>query len=155
VLMGRVGAECPGALVRAYADDAALVFLDYWLEAPRLQCIFEDFGSISGLYLNLQRCIAIPLGAGTAEDFQARRAPRLPGWSNVPIADCGKHLGFCVGPGKGEHYWEAPGKKCDQRWRDWGGQGIGLQYRAVAYNFVAVSQYLRWDTLGSWKKSQL
>eukprot|EP00959_Pyramimonas_sp_CCMP1952_P355977 7455002-Pyramimonas_sp.AAC.1 len=57
----------------------------------------------------------------------------------MPLAECGKYLGFLVGPVKGEHSWDEPGKKYIQRCRDWGDQGMGLQYHTVAYNTFAVS----------------
>ena len=57
----------------------------------------------------------------------------------MPLAEYGKYLGFFVGPGQGEHSWDEPGKKYTQRCRDWGDQGIGLQYHTVAYNTFAVS----------------
>ena len=60
VLMDRIEAECPNTLVRAYADDTALVLKDFWLEAPKLQRIFEEFGDIAGLRLNLSKCVTIP-----------------------------------------------------------------------------------------------
>ena len=139
VLMDRIEQDCPDVLVRAYADDTALVLTDFWKDAPKLQRIFDEFGNISGLRLNLQKCVTIPLGQGTLEQFQQRRDRCLPEWASMPVTDCGKYLGFMVGPGKGEQSWGAPNAKFIQRCRDWSEHGVGMHFHTVAYNTFAIS----------------
>ena len=97
------------------------------------------FGVISGLHLNLKKCVTIPLGAGTLQDFTTTRNTRMPAWAHMPVTDYGKYLGFMVGPGKGDKSWEEPSRKYLQRCRSWAGQGVGMHYHTVAYNTFAVS----------------
>ena len=63
------------------------------VEARRLQRMFEDFGAVSGLRLDLRK-ITIPLGIGTLWNFRETRGQRLPGWSDMTSAECGKYFGF-------------------------------------------------------------
>ena len=78
VLLDRIEHECPAALVRAYADDTAVVTTDFRRDGPVLQCIYSEFGCISGLHLNAQKSIIIPLGMGTLETFRARLTTDVP-----------------------------------------------------------------------------
>ncbi|CAK0822989.1 unnamed protein product [Prorocentrum cordatum] len=139
LLLDRIEQECSGTLVRAYADDTALVFTDYWQEAPLLQRMFEGLACISGLRLNLQKSVAIPLGLETLEQFRTLRDQRLLGWASMPVADCGKYLGFIVGLGKGTQSWRDPNKKYIQRCRDWSEHGVGMHFHIIACNTFAVS----------------
>ena len=61
ILLDNIEARCPSTLTRAYADDTALVLEDLWKEGPTLANIFHEFSKISGLHLNIHKCIMIPL----------------------------------------------------------------------------------------------
>ena len=87
----------------------------------------------------MQKCITIPLGPGTQDDFKARRNRHIPQWSNMPVADKGKYLGFAIGPGKGTTSWQEPTTKYLQRCQDWSTQGVGMHFHTVAYNTFAIS----------------
>ena len=89
--------------------------------------------------LNLQKCVTTPLGLETLEQCKLLRDQRLPGWASMPVADCGKYLGFMVGPGKKTQSWRDPNNKYVQRCRDWSGHGVGMHFHTVAYNTFAVS----------------
>ena len=78
VLLARILDECPGICVRAYADDTALVTNDFWRDAPILQRIFDEFSSISGLHLNMAKCVIIPLTTTPLQRFRERLADDLP-----------------------------------------------------------------------------
>ena len=60
VLLDNLEAKCPGTLVTAYADDTALVVEDIWTEGPIVSRLLVQFQEISGLRLNLIKCIFIP-----------------------------------------------------------------------------------------------
>ena len=53
--------ESPNTLVRAYADDTALVLQNCWAETLILEQIFREFEHISGMRLNRSKCVTIPL----------------------------------------------------------------------------------------------
>ena len=139
VLMDKIEQDYPDTLVRAYADDTALVLTNFWHEAPILQQIFAEFGVLSGLRLNLSKCVTIPLDGGSLETFKTRRQLNIPAWSTMPVATSGKYLGFMIGPGKEQSSWNGPVKKylniCDMG----RGHAIGLQFNVAMYNTFAIS----------------
>ena len=80
VLLDRIEYECPAVLVRAYADDTAVVTTDFRRDGPVLQCICSVLACISGLHLISPKYIIIPLGKGTLEMFRARLTTEVPDW---------------------------------------------------------------------------
>ena len=139
VMLDMIEHQCPGTLARCYADDTALVLNNFWAEAPTLMRIFQDFSQISGLHLNLRKCIIMPLDEGGIDDFKAQLQQQLPAWKDMQISRSGKYLGFCVGPDKGDSSWEEPTEKFLKRCALWGAQGTGLFYQTTAYNTFALS----------------
>ena len=97
ILLDRIEQECPNILVRAYADDTALVLKDFWKDAPKLPRIFDEFADISGLHLNLHKSSIIPLCVYSSDHFKAMRDARVPKWKDMPISESGKYLGFYTG----------------------------------------------------------
>ena len=122
VLLDKIEQQCPGTLTRCYADDTALVINNFWDEAPILQDIFQQFSEISGLRLNLQKCIILPLDEGELDTFRDRLHNQVPAWTSMQTARKGKYLGFYVGPGKGDKSWEEPTEKFLKRCRLWENQ---------------------------------
>ena len=51
-LLEKVSALIPDAVVRAYADDTAVVLTDFWSQAHLLAHAFDEFGNLSNLRLN-------------------------------------------------------------------------------------------------------
>jgi len=60
-LMEKICSVIPGIWIRAYADDTAIIATDFWTQAPTLAAIFEEFGQLSNLQLNYEKCVLIPL----------------------------------------------------------------------------------------------
>ncbi|CAK0898228.1 unnamed protein product [Prorocentrum cordatum] len=122
----------------AYADDAALVIDNITEQGPRLARLFDEFSRISGLDLNLGKCIVIPLDGGNTTEFQQQLAQNVPAWGQMQVRLKGKYLGFIIGPAKEEESWREPLEKYVSRCRVWYNIGEGLQYSALVYNtFVA------------------
>ena len=48
-------------VVDAFADDIAVVVDNFWVSAPVLEIIFKEFQEISGLELNIEKTIMVPL----------------------------------------------------------------------------------------------
>ena len=61
LLIERIRQKLPSAVVRAYADDTAVLVQDLWTDAPVLAAIFKDFEKMSNLRLNLNKTIVVPL----------------------------------------------------------------------------------------------
>jgi hypothetical protein len=156
-LLEKICTMIPEAVVRAYADDTAIVLTDFWKQAPLLASIFEEFGALSNLRRNYEKCVVIPLnpvglrppGVLASSQVSPDEGPLrrlshdlkrlVPIWSNMTIDWAGTYLGFVVGPGKGEETWRKPVAKYMERCRMWAGRGQGLQYSVIAYNAFAIS----------------
>ena len=61
LLIERIRMELPSAVIRAYADDTAVLIQNLWTDTSTLAKIFADFGSMSNLHLNLSKTVVIPL----------------------------------------------------------------------------------------------
>ena len=139
VLLDAIENRCPGILTLCYADDTALVINDFWDSAPKLQQLFQEFADISGLHLNRQKCIILPLDEGCLDTIRDRLAATIPDWKDMQVQRHGKYLGFVVGPEKGNKSWHEPTHKFTQRCQLWEALGAGLHYHTTAYNTFAMS----------------
>ena len=139
LLLRRLSNTFSGELLRAFADDTAMVVKDWWRSAADIAAIFEEFGRISGLVLNMPKTVIIPLWPVQLETLRLQIAEQLPGWKNVAVSFWGTYLGFAVGPEKRDRSWV----KALQRFKDrivmWNWSGLGLHYAATAYNTYAIS----------------
>ena len=103
----------PEEMIRAYADDIAIVarcFKDACLKlAPVFQCIQK----CSCLSLNPKKCVAVPLWSlgDVSGDLREWLRLHVPEWENLVIASHGKYLGFFIGPGAVNKEWDKVAKK--------------------------------------------
>eukprot|EP00959_Pyramimonas_sp_CCMP1952_P171257 3578483-Pyramimonas_sp.AAC.1 len=108
-LLDKIQATCPGTLARAYADDTAVVSTNIWADAPKLTALFDDFAAATGLRLNLQKTVVIPLFASPLPTVRAHLDALAPGWSSTQFAHAGTtNLCFYVGPGSRDLLWKGP-----------------------------------------------
>ena len=98
----------PGRMVRAFADDTAMVLRDMNEDLPRVQEVFDTFGRVSNLDLNIGKTVAIPLGHRTPEDVSRSLRDKGDPWANMQVATWARYLGFATGPGKQDHSWQKP-----------------------------------------------
>ena len=61
ILLRKLAKDHPDSVIRAFADDTAMVSPDLWRDASAIAAMFNDFGQISGLTLNIPKTVAIPL----------------------------------------------------------------------------------------------
>ena len=82
----------PEEMVRAYADDIALVARCYKSICSRLAPLFRCIENCSGLALNPRKCVVVPLWAnfdeGTVREWLRLHVPK---WEGFQIATCGKY----------------------------------------------------------------
>ena len=139
VLLDNIEHQCTHCLVRAYADDTALVVENMWQDGPTLPRLFKQLQAISGLSLNITKCIIIPLSCCDHVTFKADLSHHVPDWRNMTVASCGKYLGFYVGPGKGDKSWDGPCKKFIDRCQLWHDRPVGMHFHILAYNAFAIT----------------
>ena len=107
-----------------------------------LQTFFLDFARISGLHLNVEKTVVVPLFEYQETDIRNLICRCSPDLGGVKIAAAAKYLGLFVGPGKGTLSWQEPLEKFLDRARTWGKQGIGMLLTIQAYQ-VYVSSVLQ------------
>jgi len=139
VLLRILDTRIPGGIFKAFADDIGAVLPVWDVDGRVAERIFEEFKEMSGLELNIEKTVGIPLWEENLGDITQtlRNSPRP--WNNMCIADRGTYLGFVVGPGRGDTCWEKPVKKYSGRCKIWGSSGTGLQFSTLAYNTFAAS----------------
>ena len=103
-----------------------MVSPDLWRDASAIASIFNDFGQISGLALNIPKTVVIPLWPLATEDVAQTLESRYADCTGVTVAEWGSYVGFAEVPGKGEHSWSKPLKKYRHRSALWGAQPLGL-----------------------------
>eukprot|EP00971_Amphidinium_carterae_P212604 4219431-Amphidinium_carterae.1 len=91
----------PLDLLSAWADDLAAVNIDF-----QSLCLVYDaiarFTLVSGLALQLSKCVLIPLGASTIEEWTVALYAWLPaghGLREIPVRLTARYLGIMVGRG--------------------------------------------------------
>ena len=125
--------------VGAFADDIAVVLNNFWVAAPVLQPIFQEFHRISALQLNPRKTVMVPLWPYKGEG-SIRKLIRefCPGWVDFDIAPCGKYLGYVIGPGAGQDRWSKPLAKFESRVNFWAGLHLGMSMNIAAFNIYIV-----------------
>ena len=121
-------------ITRGYADDTAIVIQDYVKELPALARIFIEFEDISGLGLNVEKTVFIPLWQSTsAKSVSCLLKELCPPWGGFIVSDRGKYLGFMVGPGAGSSSWKGALAKYEARSLQWASKHLGLYMTTFAY----------------------
>ena len=104
----------------AFADDTAMVVASYTKALPSLCVMFEEFGSISGLCLNIRKTFFIPLWPSRDLNHVRTLISELcPAWRDISIAMAAKYLGFILGPVRWQSSWEAPLRQFLNRAKLW------------------------------------
>ena len=142
LMLRRLSKEFPTACTRAWADDLAMVIGNLKGNIHGLQNFFLDFAKISGLHLNVEKTVVVPLSVYEETKIRNLIGSRAPDFGGVKIATSAKYLGLFVGPGKGILSWQEPLEKYLDRARTWGKQGIGMLLSLQAYQ-VYVSSVLQ------------
>ena len=138
LLMDKLELEIPDIFIRAYADDTCLVVKDFWRDGPELARFFKEFEAISGLRLNMNKSIVIPLQHMELQAFEARKQREVPAWAAMPTKSSCKYLGFHIGPGKGTSSWTEPVRKYLSRVDAWRDMPLGLYWDARVYNTLCM-----------------
>ena len=138
----------PGIMVRAYADDTAIILRDFWKSAGQVADIFWTFSRVSGLHLNMKKSIIVPLNACTFKDFASRVQAQVPRWRDMPVQLSSKYLGYTMGPGKGDLSWSGPAKKFEARVSLWSEAAAGIFWAIrVHKQFLCSAIYRSWRPL--------
>jgi len=119
-----------------------LVLEDLPRDLQVVRRIFEDFGHVSGLHLNLPKTVIIPLGDSQPEEVQASLQSQGDPWAAIACAGWGMYLGFATGPAKANHSWDKATTSMMSRSLLWPWSSLGMQFAAYAYNIFVLSAAL-------------
>ena len=135
-MASRIG---PCNVCRAYADDIALVLYHIWPYFKIVNELFHEFCTMSNLKVKVAKCIILPLWSIRHARLRELLLERAPGWGAYVIADHGKYLGFMIGPGSKQHWWEAPTDKYTARCAQVAAVGWGALDTCRLYNTRALT----------------
>ena len=141
LLLRKLRTALPEDLLRAYADDTALVTRDVWQSATTFVPLFAEFASISGLAFNLCKTVFVPLGDMSLDSFRGQLERLFPGWGAANVRHWAEYLGFVLGPDGTEKTWRKALVKVRLRTELWATLGLGLHYTSVAYNVYITSVF--------------
>ena len=100
LVLRRIQRLLPNATVQAFVDDIAIVLPDLSHALPILQKLFDDLADIVGLFLNLPKCLLIPLWPTDMDPLRLVLCDSSSWWSRMDIRFSSTYLGFVVGPGQ-------------------------------------------------------
>jgi hypothetical protein len=95
MLLRKLAKLVPGSLIRAFADDTAMVMEDFWKSAELVHGTFREFGRISGLNLNIPKTTMIPLWTTPLAIIKNEVQWRCPSWAGVEVAGSGAYIEVC------------------------------------------------------------
>ena len=143
VLLRRLDAAMGDAgIARAFADDTAVVLESFFSSFPTIAQMFDEYARISGLALNYDKTIIVPLWRKeerSYSDIDTFLQSLSENWQRVCVRSVAKYLGFHVGPGRSDDVWTKAIEKWRQRIDSWKDSGLGLQYHAMVYNVFCAS----------------
>ena len=113
-------------MVRAYADDIALVLSRASVLIPCLCILFEIWERATCMALNLKKCVAVPLSWLTLQSFRDMLLVVAPQWSVFKVTTNAKYLGVYLGPGGVETSLQDPLRKYISRCHMIRAMGVGL-----------------------------
>ena len=121
------------AVVKAFADDTAMVLPSWSRSQARVFNTFKVFEKVSRLALNYAKTVAIPLWRESISDIQARMAADTD-MPNIDWRTTGKYLGMFIGPEKRDNSWTKTAAKYQDRLLDWPWSEMGLHPAIYTYN---------------------
>jgi hypothetical protein len=131
--------------VLACADDIGAA-LGSILHLVPLAKLFNLFRKVTGLTLKPSKCVMILTSIScTNQNIGLIRNwlhNNIPEWENMTISDCGKYLGFFIGPSAGAHNWLAPIARFRQRVREVHVAGLPARVSAIEYNTKCIPTLL-------------
>ena len=120
-------------VLRAYADDIALVLGHGPRQRGVLEVIFGEYEFVSCLKLHRGKSIIVPLSLLPHDQIRAAVAGAARLWAEFTLAGHAKYLGFLLGPTRASLAWDTAFTKMQERALVWKRIGGGMLVSVVAY----------------------
>ena len=135
ILLRRLRRFFPKSLVRAFADDNAMVVRDFPREGGGILGVYREFAIFSGLRLNIPKTVVVPLWVSSLTSIRRTLiADMMPEWSSADLSYSATYLGFSIGPARNCTLWSKTLDKYRDRTDLWRSTKVGLQYTIKTYN---------------------
>jgi len=128
----------PSALVRAHADDIAMILNNGLGNLRLLEQVFWEYALLSGLHVHHGKTVLVPLAPHRIDHIKALVVSEAPSWSDMRVKYSAEYLGFVLGPDCAAKSWEKPFKKFLDRAQTWGGIAGGLLLTFAAYRMYVL-----------------
>ncbi len=107
----------------AFADDIGIVIGSLRLYLPLLHVLFTRFAKASGLHLNRDKSIIVPLWDSRSSPAEAKCIVNgvVPGWNDFKCQLHAEYLGFILGPESVPRMWGSVLRKASDvvvKWRN-------------------------------------
>ena len=126
-------------VIRAFADDVAMIVEDSIQHLDIAVDIYKQFGSFSGLNLNWGKTIVIPLWNDPIELAKKELNSACHASAAMDFSSWGTYLGFAVGPDRNKHIWTKAKDKFATRAIVWKESHQGLHFAAMTYNVFVIT----------------
>ena len=133
LLLRRLQRHFPSTLIRAYADDIALVLKNGIENLKRLEHMFQEYYLLSGLCIHHGKTVLVPLAPNCLDRIKTLVALEAPTWTDMKVKYHADYLGFVLGPDRATKCWEKACNKYIERARIWGSIGGGFFHTISAY----------------------
>ena len=87
----------PSALVRAYADDIAMILNNGLGNLRLLEHLLGEYALLSGLHVHHGKTVLVPLAPHSMDHIKALVVSEAPSWSDVRVKYSAEYLGFVLG----------------------------------------------------------
>ena len=90
----------------AYADDIGLVLIDMFTQLVLVLSLFADWARATLLFLNIKKCVVVPLWSAVLGDVRCWLRRNLPEFAMCRVDFWARYLGVIIGPGAQHHLWD-------------------------------------------------
>jgi hypothetical protein len=129
----RVLADHPSISPKAYADDTALITLDWPATRQWIWNLFDSYGRATGMKINYPKTVLIPLWLGQTDTVTREERLASPDRPYL-VSRSAKYLGYQVGPAGHASSWDKPLAKYTARLHMWNWSQLGAQFALKVYH---------------------
>ena len=123
-----------------YADDLAVILGNLWKSAPALALAFSRVADVSGLELNVSKCVLIPLWVRAGGPLR-HLEELVPAWRHFKISLSVKYLGAMIGPDSHQFRWESADRKFHDRLQSISKLGGGHFFTTLFFRIYAATVF--------------
>lgn len=130
------------ARIFAFADDIAFALNNVRAQLPQVAAALEAWAAVSGLRLEPQKCVFLPVWTADAYAESEEFISECPAFAGAMVRKSARYLGIELGIASHDTQWEPVIAKAIQRAREVALAGASLPARIVLFNIHVGSLFL-------------